>query len=124
MSFDENGDALPIYDVMNWLWLPDGQTEVQNVGDLKISASYSEELTLDVDKIFWNFKSQKVNRFPFVSFYNLRSRFKEKTFTHDSPIAAPVSVQRELSSRYTCGEKEGGTGVLFWLYPLLRGKDQ
>uniref|UniRef100_A0A3P9B546 Extracellular calcium-sensing receptor-like n=1 Tax=Maylandia zebra TaxID=106582 RepID=A0A3P9B546_9CICH len=33
VSFDENGDALPIYDVMNWLWLPDGSTKVQNVGE-------------------------------------------------------------------------------------------
>uniref|UniRef100_A0A8D3DQK1 G-protein coupled receptors family 3 profile domain-containing protein n=1 Tax=Scophthalmus maximus TaxID=52904 RepID=A0A8D3DQK1_SCOMX len=51
VSFDENGDALPIYDIMNWLWLPDGRTEVQNV-----------ELTLDEDKIFWNFESKKPPR--------------------------------------------------------------
>ncbi|XP_008303660.1 extracellular calcium-sensing receptor-like, partial [Stegastes partitus] len=35
VSFDENGDALPIYDIMNWLWLPDGRTKVQNVGVVK-----------------------------------------------------------------------------------------
>ncbi|XP_078786259.1 extracellular calcium-sensing receptor-like [Oryzias latipes] len=35
VSFDKNGDALPIYDVMNWLWLPDGKTKVQNVGEVK-----------------------------------------------------------------------------------------
>uniref|UniRef100_A0A8C8DVG6 Olfactory receptor C family, q9 n=1 Tax=Oryzias sinensis TaxID=183150 RepID=A0A8C8DVG6_9TELE len=35
VSFDKNGDALPIYDVMNWLWLPDGRTKVQNVGEVK-----------------------------------------------------------------------------------------
>ena len=34
VSFDENGDALPIYDIMNWLWLPDGRTKVQSVGEL------------------------------------------------------------------------------------------
>ncbi|XP_059187676.1 extracellular calcium-sensing receptor-like [Centropristis striata] len=55
VSFDENGDALPIYDVMNWLWLPDGRTKIQNVGDVKESAE-GEELTLDEDKIFWNFE--------------------------------------------------------------------
>ncbi|XP_059187160.1 extracellular calcium-sensing receptor-like [Centropristis striata] len=45
VSFDENGDVLPIYDVMNWLWLPDGRTKVQNVGEVKESAE-GEELTL------------------------------------------------------------------------------
>ncbi|KAK9520981.1 hypothetical protein VZT92_020832 [Zoarces viviparus] len=59
VSFDENGDALPIYDVMNWLWLPDGRTKVQNVGLVKKLASKDEELTLDDDKIFWNFDSKQ-----------------------------------------------------------------
>ena len=60
VSFDENGDALAIYDVMNWLWLPDGRTKVQNVGEVKRSAFKGEELTIDGDKIFWNFESKKV----------------------------------------------------------------
>ncbi|XP_076592096.1 extracellular calcium-sensing receptor-like [Chaetodon auriga] len=59
VSFDENGDVLPIYDVMNWLWLPDGRTEVQNVGEVKRSAFKGEELTIDENKIFWNFESNK-----------------------------------------------------------------
>lgn len=60
VSFDENGDALPIYDVMNWLWLADGSTKVQNVGVVKKSASTGEELTLHEERIFWNFESKKV----------------------------------------------------------------
>uniref|UniRef100_A0A4W6CA45 G-protein coupled receptors family 3 profile domain-containing protein n=1 Tax=Lates calcarifer TaxID=8187 RepID=A0A4W6CA45_LATCA len=59
VSFDENGDALPIYDIMNWQWLPDGRTKVQNVGEVKKSAFKGEELKLDEDKIFWNFESKK-----------------------------------------------------------------
>ncbi|XP_041796575.1 extracellular calcium-sensing receptor-like [Chelmon rostratus] len=59
VSFDENGDALPIYDIMNWLWLPDGRTEVQNVGEVKRSVFKGEELTIDEDKIFWNFETNK-----------------------------------------------------------------
>ncbi|XP_054460794.1 extracellular calcium-sensing receptor-like [Anoplopoma fimbria] len=59
VSFDENGDALPIYDVMNWIWLPDGRTKIQNVGLVKKLASKDEELTLDEDKIFWNFDSKQ-----------------------------------------------------------------
>nr|XP_033487951.1 extracellular calcium-sensing receptor-like [Epinephelus lanceolatus] len=58
VSFDENGDALPIYDIMNWMWLPDGRTKVQNVGEVKESAK-GEELTLDEDKIFWNSESKQ-----------------------------------------------------------------
>uniref|UniRef100_A0A3Q1IYA2 G-protein coupled receptors family 3 profile domain-containing protein n=2 Tax=Anabas testudineus TaxID=64144 RepID=A0A3Q1IYA2_ANATE len=59
VSFDENGDVLPIYDIMNWLWLPDGSTQVQKVGEVKRSAFKGEELTLDEDKIFWNFEQRK-----------------------------------------------------------------
>uniref|UniRef100_A0A4W6FEC5 G-protein coupled receptors family 3 profile domain-containing protein n=1 Tax=Lates calcarifer TaxID=8187 RepID=A0A4W6FEC5_LATCA len=57
--FDENGDVLPIYDILNWQWLPDGRTKVQTVGDVKKSAFKGEELTLDEDKIFWNFESKE-----------------------------------------------------------------
>ena len=60
VSFDKNGDALPIYDVMNWLWLPDGTAKVQNVGEVKRSAFKGEELTIYEEKIFWNFESNKV----------------------------------------------------------------
>lgn len=59
VSFDVNGDAIPIYDVMNWLSLPDGRTKIQNVGQVKESAK-GEELTLDEDQIFWNFESKEV----------------------------------------------------------------
>ncbi|XP_044059713.1 extracellular calcium-sensing receptor-like isoform X1 [Siniperca chuatsi] len=59
VSFDENGDALPIYDIMNWQWIPDGRTKLQNVGEVKKSAFKGEELTIDEDKIFWNFELNK-----------------------------------------------------------------
>ncbi|XP_037630435.1 extracellular calcium-sensing receptor-like [Sebastes umbrosus] len=61
VSFDENGDALPIYDIMNWLLLPDGRIKVESVGEVKESAK-GEELTLDEDKIFWNFESKQPPR--------------------------------------------------------------
>ncbi|XP_060929159.1 extracellular calcium-sensing receptor-like [Limanda limanda] len=62
VSFDENGDALPIYDIMNWQWLPDGGTKVQRVGEVKKSATKGEELTLHDEKIFWNFESKQPPR--------------------------------------------------------------
>ncbi|XP_026233468.1 extracellular calcium-sensing receptor-like [Anabas testudineus] len=60
--FDENGDALPIYDIMNWLWLPDGKTKLQTVGEVKKLPLKGEELTLDEDKIFWNFEFKEPPR--------------------------------------------------------------
>ena len=60
MSFDESGDALPIYDVMNWMWHSDGSTEVKHVGEVNELASKIDNLILDEDKIFWNFESKKV----------------------------------------------------------------
>nr|XP_043877525.1 extracellular calcium-sensing receptor-like [Solea senegalensis] len=62
VSFDENGDALPVYDIMNWVWLPDGRTKVQSMGEFKRSAFKGEELTLDDDKIYWNFESKQPPR--------------------------------------------------------------
>ncbi|XP_060929416.1 extracellular calcium-sensing receptor-like [Limanda limanda] len=62
VSFDENGDALPIYDIMNWQWLPDGGTEVHRVGEVKKSATKGEKLTLHDQKIFWNFESKQPPR--------------------------------------------------------------
>ncbi|KAM9733897.1 extracellular calcium-sensing receptor-like [Menidia menidia] len=59
VSFDENGDALPIYDVMNWMWHPGGSVKVQNVGEVKKSASGGEVLKLNADKLFWNFESKE-----------------------------------------------------------------
>ncbi|XP_055003862.1 extracellular calcium-sensing receptor-like [Boleophthalmus pectinirostris] len=42
VSFDENGDAIHLYDVMNWLWLPSGHIQVKNVGVVKKSAQRGE----------------------------------------------------------------------------------
>lgn len=66
VSFDETGDAMPIYDIMNWAWLSDGRAKVQNVGEVKRSALKGEELTISEDKIYWNFESKRV---PYISFY-------------------------------------------------------
>lgn len=60
VSFDQNGDVLPIYDIVNWLWLPDGRAKVQNVGEVKRSLLRGDEATIHGDKIFWNFEYNKV----------------------------------------------------------------
>uniref|UniRef100_A0A4W5RNQ1 G-protein coupled receptors family 3 profile domain-containing protein n=1 Tax=Hucho hucho TaxID=62062 RepID=A0A4W5RNQ1_9TELE len=62
VSFDDNGDALAIYDILNWVWLQDGSVQVENVGVIDESAPAGQELTLDEDRIFWNFESKKPPR--------------------------------------------------------------
>ncbi|KAA8594338.1 hypothetical protein FQN60_005172, partial [Etheostoma spectabile] len=92
--FDENGDALPIYDIMNWLWLPDGKTEVQNVGAVKESVK-GEELTLDEDKIFWNFESKQRHKslpamgIGFRAALSLASGQEKKVVLDDSCVGTP-----------------------------------
>lgn len=63
VSFDKSGDPLPIYDIMNWVWLPKGGTEVKNVGEVKRSALEGNELIIQEDKIFWNFLKVSSYRF-------------------------------------------------------------
>ncbi|XP_069053677.1 extracellular calcium-sensing receptor-like [Lepisosteus oculatus] len=58
VSFDENGDALAIYDVINWQRADDGSVKTVTIGVFDESAPAGQELTLNEDKIFWNFESQ------------------------------------------------------------------
>lgn len=60
MSFDENGDALAIYDILNWHGMPDGSMKARTVGDVDESKPTHKVLSLEEDKIFWNFESKKV----------------------------------------------------------------
>lgn len=60
VSFDNNGDALPIYDILNWHWLPDGGIKIQNVGVVKKTTSGGEEMRIEEHKIFWNFDNNQV----------------------------------------------------------------
>ncbi|XP_066566533.1 extracellular calcium-sensing receptor-like isoform X2 [Amia ocellicauda] len=55
VSFDENGDTLAIYDVMNWQRDDDGSVKIKTIGLFDESAPAGQELTLQEDKIFWNF---------------------------------------------------------------------
>ncbi|XP_034024143.1 extracellular calcium-sensing receptor-like [Thalassophryne amazonica] len=54
VQFDENGDSLPIYDIVNWQWLPDGTIKIENVGVIQKSAWKGEELMLEEHRIYWN----------------------------------------------------------------------
>ncbi|XP_051952881.1 extracellular calcium-sensing receptor-like [Xyrauchen texanus] len=62
VSFDENGDALAIYDVMNWQPSSDGSMIIRTVGVVDEGAATGKVLTLDEDALFWNFETKKPPR--------------------------------------------------------------
>ncbi|XP_062409081.1 extracellular calcium-sensing receptor-like [Sardina pilchardus] len=62
VSFDENGDALAIYDILNWHGMPDGTMKARTVGVVDESQPTGKVLSLDEDRIFWNFQSKKPPR--------------------------------------------------------------
>uniref|UniRef100_A0A8C1K3R6 Olfactory receptor C family, q13 n=1 Tax=Cyprinus carpio TaxID=7962 RepID=A0A8C1K3R6_CYPCA len=59
VSFDENGDALAIYDVMNWQPSSDGSIVVRTVGVVNEAAATGKVLTLDEEALYWNFETKK-----------------------------------------------------------------
>ncbi|XP_067275456.1 extracellular calcium-sensing receptor-like [Pseudorasbora parva] len=59
VSFDKNGDALAIYDVLNWQPSSDGSIRVQTVGVVNEGAGKGKMLTLDEEALYWNFQIKK-----------------------------------------------------------------
>ncbi|XP_039609128.1 extracellular calcium-sensing receptor-like [Polypterus senegalus] len=57
VAFDENGDALAIYDIVNWQMGSDGNVEIKTVGIYDKAAGTSQEIFLKEDMLFWNFPS-------------------------------------------------------------------
>ncbi|XP_016409575.1 extracellular calcium-sensing receptor-like [Sinocyclocheilus rhinocerous] len=62
VSFDKNGDALAIYDVLNWQPSSDGSITVHKVGVVNEGVATGMVLTLDEDAIYWNFETKKPPR--------------------------------------------------------------
>ncbi|XP_055030581.2 extracellular calcium-sensing receptor [Misgurnus anguillicaudatus] len=62
VSFDKNGDALAIYDVMNWQPSSDGSIIVRTVGVVDEGAATGKVLTLDEDALYWKFGEHKPPR--------------------------------------------------------------
>ncbi|XP_073706950.1 extracellular calcium-sensing receptor-like [Garra rufa] len=59
VSFDKNGDALAIYDVLNWQPSSDGSIKLHRVGVVNEGAATGVVLTLDEDAFYWNFETTK-----------------------------------------------------------------
>ncbi|XP_039608917.1 extracellular calcium-sensing receptor-like [Polypterus senegalus] len=60
VSFDKNGDALAVFDIVNWQRAADGTMFSKTVGVFDESAPATKELSLKEEDIFWNFESGKV----------------------------------------------------------------
>ncbi|XP_051778237.1 extracellular calcium-sensing receptor-like [Erpetoichthys calabaricus] len=59
MAFDENGDTLPVLDIINWQKDKDGTMIIKTVGFFNDSAVAGQKLTINESSIFWNFDSGK-----------------------------------------------------------------
>ncbi|KAG2462791.1 CASR protein, partial [Polypterus senegalus] len=55
VAFDENGDALPTYDIINWQPAGDGTVISKTIGLYDYLATDGKQLLLKEDAIFWNF---------------------------------------------------------------------
>ncbi|XP_034024686.1 extracellular calcium-sensing receptor-like [Thalassophryne amazonica] len=60
--FDDKGDALPTYDIVNWMCLSDGTIQIENVGVVQKSAGKGEDLKLEEDRIFWSSQLKETPR--------------------------------------------------------------
>ncbi|XP_073785879.1 extracellular calcium-sensing receptor isoform X2 [Danio rerio] len=62
VSFDENGDALAIYDVLNWHPSSDGSIRLHTVGVVNEGAGTGKVLSLDESALYWNFQTKNPPR--------------------------------------------------------------
>uniref|UniRef100_A0A8C4SM26 Extracellular calcium-sensing receptor-like n=1 Tax=Erpetoichthys calabaricus TaxID=27687 RepID=A0A8C4SM26_ERPCA len=59
VAFDENGDALAIYDIVNWQKSDDGNVVIKTIGLFDETTKQSKKLLINENEIFWNFESRK-----------------------------------------------------------------
>ncbi|XP_039596809.1 extracellular calcium-sensing receptor-like [Polypterus senegalus] len=60
VAFDENGDALAIYDIVNWQLDNNGRVIIKNVGVFDKSAAKVTDLLLKENDIYWNLDSKLI----------------------------------------------------------------
>uniref|UniRef100_A0A8C4TE36 Extracellular calcium-sensing receptor-like n=1 Tax=Erpetoichthys calabaricus TaxID=27687 RepID=A0A8C4TE36_ERPCA len=58
VAFDKNGDALGIYDIVNWQKINQGKITIKTVGVYDESVITGKALTIQDNEIFWNFPSK------------------------------------------------------------------
>ncbi|XP_006011735.1 extracellular calcium-sensing receptor-like [Latimeria chalumnae] len=60
MYFDENGDPVASYDIINWQRGTNGITEFVKIGQFEASESSEKEFVIDKEKIVWSGNQKKV----------------------------------------------------------------
>ncbi|MBN3292186.1 CASR protein, partial [Polypterus senegalus] len=59
VAFDENGDAMAIYDIVNWQLSNDSRIQIKTVGLFDETVKEVNQISLAEEQIFWNFESHK-----------------------------------------------------------------
>uniref|UniRef100_A0A8C4SHY2 Extracellular calcium-sensing receptor-like n=1 Tax=Erpetoichthys calabaricus TaxID=27687 RepID=A0A8C4SHY2_ERPCA len=59
VTFNENGDAMAIYDIVNWQPSNDGKIQIKTVGLFDETVKEANQVSLAEEEIFWNFESRK-----------------------------------------------------------------
>uniref|UniRef100_A0A8C4SFB4 Extracellular calcium-sensing receptor-like n=1 Tax=Erpetoichthys calabaricus TaxID=27687 RepID=A0A8C4SFB4_ERPCA len=60
VAFDQNGDAVPILDIVNWQRAEDGGMTTKTIGFFSELDTHETQLMINKDDIFWNFESGKM----------------------------------------------------------------
>ncbi|KAG2462796.1 CASR protein, partial [Polypterus senegalus] len=59
VAFDENGDAIAVYDIVNWQPSKDGGVLIKTIGLFDEMATEGQQVLLAEEDIFWNFESRE-----------------------------------------------------------------
>ncbi|XP_033894897.3 extracellular calcium-sensing receptor-like [Acipenser ruthenus] len=59
-SFDENGDPMPVYDLVNWQEADDGSVKFVTVGRFDRTLNQNPKLEIDEETIVWNGRNRQV----------------------------------------------------------------
>uniref|UniRef100_A0A8C4SM49 Extracellular calcium-sensing receptor-like n=1 Tax=Erpetoichthys calabaricus TaxID=27687 RepID=A0A8C4SM49_ERPCA len=59
VAFNENGDAMAIYDIVNWQLSNDSRIQIKTVGLFDETVKEVNQISLAEEQIFWNFESRK-----------------------------------------------------------------
>uniref|UniRef100_A0A8C4SM61 G-protein coupled receptors family 3 profile domain-containing protein n=1 Tax=Erpetoichthys calabaricus TaxID=27687 RepID=A0A8C4SM61_ERPCA len=61
VAFDENGDAIAVYNIVNWQPSKDGGVLIKTIGLFDETATEGKQVLLTEEDIFWNFESREVS---------------------------------------------------------------